>query len=255
MPVGFDVVLTMVAALMVGAASPRQAPRSIALAISHVAEDLHEAATLVVMAKRESDFVPDVEGDCKPLRGCDSFGTWQLQRVSREVAFDPFAAAPIALARLRSSAVECPQAPLSVYASGHCGWALTLSRSRAHEIERLERRTLEGPPMTSILLPETIELLRGVQPRAPLFSNQILAELFEAKHTRPADAARGRRRARVASLPYMIRMAALIAFCSCSTRPKPCPDGSEARFMMTGRYEHCGLAGSCAVYKRVCPAR
>jgi hypothetical protein len=36
----------------------------------------------------------------------------------------------------------------------------------------------------SILQPETIELLRGVQPRAPLFSNQILAELFEAKHTR-----------------------------------------------------------------------
>jgi hypothetical protein len=34
------------------------------------------------------------------------------------------------------------------------------------------------------LLSETLALLAGVKPRAPMFSNQILAELFDARHTR-----------------------------------------------------------------------
>lgn len=36
----------------------------------------------------------------------------------------------------------------------------------------------------SVLLPETRALLRGVKPAAPRFSNMILAELFDAVHTR-----------------------------------------------------------------------
>jgi hypothetical protein len=35
----------------------------------------------------------------------------------------------------------------------------------------------------SVLRPETLAVLREVRPRQPLFSNQILAELFEANHT------------------------------------------------------------------------
>ena len=37
--------------------------------------------------------------------------------------------------------------------------------------------------MSSSLLPATVALLSAVKPRAPLFSNQILAELFDARHT------------------------------------------------------------------------
>lgn len=36
----------------------------------------------------------------------------------------------------------------------------------------------------SILRPETIELLRSVKKCAPLFPNMVVAELFEAAHTR-----------------------------------------------------------------------
>jgi hypothetical protein len=35
----------------------------------------------------------------------------------------------------------------------------------------------------SVLRPETREALRNVRPCRPLFSNQVLAELFEARHT------------------------------------------------------------------------
>jgi hypothetical protein len=40
--------------------------------------------------------------------------------------------------------------------------------------------------MSSPLLPSTVALLATVKPRAPLFSNAILAELFDARHTRGA---------------------------------------------------------------------
>jgi hypothetical protein len=146
-PVPFEVVLTLVAAT--GATvSPRQAPRSIALAIAHVAEDLDDASKLVVMAKRESDFVPDAAGDCDKTTGvCHSFGAWQLKAkwASRRVACDPFAAAPIALAVLRASARECPAAPLAVYASGSCDRGRTISRVRMREIMRLQELALRIP--------------------------------------------------------------------------------------------------------------
>lgn len=36
----------------------------------------------------------------------------------------------------------------------------------------------------SVLRPETLTILAGVRPLAPLFSNMIAAELFDAAHTR-----------------------------------------------------------------------
>lgn len=36
----------------------------------------------------------------------------------------------------------------------------------------------------SVLLPETLEVLKGARSLQPLFSNMIAAELFEAAHTR-----------------------------------------------------------------------
>jgi hypothetical protein len=128
----FAAVLPMVMAL--AAREPltqRQAPRSVALEISRVAESLEEAAVMAVTAWHESRFVPDAIGD----HG-QSLCAWQLQ-TRAPVLRDLRRCAELAHARLRESAEACPAHPLAVYASGRCDWAWPLSDNRMRDARRL----------------------------------------------------------------------------------------------------------------------
>jgi hypothetical protein len=72
-----------------------------------------DLAVLIETAWRESRFQVDAVGDSG-----DSLGVWQLQHVPRAVAFDLALSTPIAYARLREAASQCPGAPLAPYVGG-----------------------------------------------------------------------------------------------------------------------------------------
>lgn len=92
----------------------RAMPPAMASAIVDVAADSVEAATLVVLAFRESSYRTDVRGDAG-----QSCGAWQTPCSSTPLG-DVRAQAKIAVAILRRSAALCPSHPLAIYASGSC---------------------------------------------------------------------------------------------------------------------------------------
>lgn len=72
-----------------------------------------DVAVLLVTAWEESRFKVDAVGD-----GGDSLGAWELQRTPAVVAFDLAQSTPLAYAKLRESARQCPDAPLAPYIGG-----------------------------------------------------------------------------------------------------------------------------------------
>jgi hypothetical protein len=130
----FAFVLSLVMAVITEPIDQRMAPRAIALEIARVSRTPLEAAVRVEMAYEESRLIPDRVGD-----GGKSRCAFQLQRAPISVLTDLRQCAEIADVRLRQSARDCPDAPLSSYASGGCN-AVKLSARRMSAASRLLAR-------------------------------------------------------------------------------------------------------------------
>lgn len=130
--VPFAAVLTMIATVQNEPTNQRMAPRALALEIGRVAESPLEAARMVVLAWRESRFVPDAEGD-----GHAALCAFQLQHAPKRVLRDLRLCTEIAVKRLRVSVAANPDHPFAVYASGRADWAWRLSDEREEAAQRL----------------------------------------------------------------------------------------------------------------------
>lgn len=133
MAVPFAMVLAMVEAV-VPAPTRHQAPRAIALEIARVAESPLEAARLVIVAKRESDFVPAALGD----HG-QALCAMQLQHAPARVLTDLRLCVEMGAYRLRASVSANPAHPFACYLSGDPRRAWSQSEDR----ERAARRLLD----------------------------------------------------------------------------------------------------------------
>jgi len=108
----------------------RGAP-SVARAIAQTAPTREWAARMTVYAIHESglQLEPCASGD-----GGKSLGPWQLGGVREAVACDPDKAAPIWLAKARTSAQDCvklsPDEAMAELVSGSCGKGRQLARRR-----------------------------------------------------------------------------------------------------------------------------
>src|ERR1700676_1421557 len=117
----FAFVLSLVLAVMTEPIDQRMAPRALALEIARVSRTPLEAAVRVKMAWEESRLIPNAIGD-----GGKSLCALQVQRnglphaVWLSTLTDLRKCVEVADERLRASAADCPDAPLSSYAAGTC---------------------------------------------------------------------------------------------------------------------------------------
>jgi hypothetical protein len=115
--------------------------RAIAGEILQQAGSLHEAAVLVDTAWRESAFRASVVS-----RDGRDLCAYQLRDAPRIVLSDLVECTERAIAKLRSSAEACPEAPLAAYATGTCSdpRGRRLSGWRMREVARIERAAADS---------------------------------------------------------------------------------------------------------------
>ena len=131
-------VLLMMAAIAPDAENTNDA-RALAGEIARVSVDTHEAATMVVVAWRESAFRANAVGD-GGLARC----AFQLHGAPRSVLTDLHECTELAATRLRASALACPSAPLASFASGTCDRGRKLSAWRMQEVAHVEKAALKA---------------------------------------------------------------------------------------------------------------